>query len=205
MQQVNLYRGHKSAVGKTADTRILLYAGLGPLCLVLLLAGGTELYLQQLSSQRALVAQDLSDRNTEVATFKSTLTPPPLDPHLESELARLRETRDELNANLAAIAQHTNTASGGFSDYFSGLARNTLDGLWFRNVAVSAGGSEMLLKGQALEPELVPQLLQTLANESAFSGRTFRKVTFERRDLDARPVVEFELRSAQSVELDDAG
>ena len=205
MQQVNLYRGHKSAAGKSDDTRILLYAGLGALCLVVLLAGGTEVYLQQLSSKRAQVAQDLSARKAELAKLKSTLTPPPLDPHLESELARLRGTRDELNANLAAIAQHTNAASGGFSEYFSGLARNTLDGLWFRNVALSAGGSEMLLKGQALEPELVPQLLQTLAGESAFSGRSFRKVTFERRDLEARPVVEFELRSAESMEANDAG
>ena len=63
----------------------------------------------------------------------------------------------------------------------------------------------MLLKGQALEPELVPQLLQTLAHEPAFSGRSFRKVTFERRDLEVRQVVEFELRSAESGELDDAG
>lgn len=205
MQQVNLYRGHQSAVGKRVDARILLYAGLGALCLVVMLAGGGEIYLQQLSSKRVLLAQDLSAREAELATFKSTLTPPPLDPHLESELGRLRETRDQLNANLVAIAQHTDASSGGFSDYFAGLARNTLDGLWFRNVAVSAGGREMMLRGQALQPELVPRLLQTLAHEPAFSGRSFRKVTFERRDLEARPLVEFELRSAPSVELDDAG
>jgi hypothetical protein len=205
VQQVNLYRGHQSAVSKAVDAKILLYAGLGTLCLIVLLAGGGEVYLQQLSSKRALVAQDLSAREAELATFKATLTPPPLDPHLESELGRLRETRDQLNANLVAIAKHTDAASGGFSDYFASLARNTLDGLWFRNVAVLAGGNEMLLKGQALEPELVPQLLQTLAHEPAFSGRSFRKVTFERRDLEARPVVEFELRSAPSVEPDDAG
>ena len=205
MQQINLYRGHQASVSNTANAKTLLFAGLGALCLVLVLAGSGEVYLHQLSSKRAQVAQDLSGRQAELAAFKSTLTPPPLDPHLESELDRLRETRDELNANLAAIAQHTDAASGGFSDYFAGLARNTLDGLWFRNVAVSAGGSEMLLKGQALEPELVPQLLQTLAHEPAFSGRSFRKVTFERRDLEVRQVVEFELRSAESGELDDAG
>ena len=205
MQQVNLYRGHQSAVGKRVDARILLYAGLGALCLVVMLAAGGEIYLQQLSSKRVLLAQDLSAREAELATFKSTLTPPPLDPHLESELGRLRETRDQLNANLVAIAQHTDAASDGFSDYFAGLARNTLDGLWFMNVAVSAGGTEMMLRGQALQPELVPRLLQTLVHEPAFSGRSFRKVTFERRDLEARPLVEFELRSAPSVELDDAG
>ena len=62
MQQVNLYRDHQSAVGKTVDARILLYAGLGALCLVVVLAGGGEIYVQQLSSKRALVAQDLSAR-----------------------------------------------------------------------------------------------------------------------------------------------
>ncbi len=205
VQQINLYRGNQSANGSTAQSRGLLLAGLGALVLVLVLAGAGELYLQQVASDRETVAQRLNTRQTELASFKSTLTPRAVDPHLESELSRLRETRDRINANLAAIAQHADSASGGFSDYFSGLARNTLDGLWLNNVAVSAGGSEMRLKGQAIEPELVPQLLRTLAAEQAFAGRAFRKVTFERRELKSGEVVEFELRSAESGGPGDAG
>ena len=125
--------------------------------------------------------------------------------YLQAELVRLRAVRNGLNLNLAAIARQTGARSTGFSAYFGGLARNTLDGLWLSNVALSAGGEEMLLKGQATEPQLVPRLLQTLAHEQAFAGRTFREVSFERREVETGALIDFELRSAQVEEVDDAG
>ena len=39
MQQVNLYRGHQASASNTANAKTLLFAGLGALCLVLVLAG----------------------------------------------------------------------------------------------------------------------------------------------------------------------
>ena len=45
MQQVNLYRGHQASVSNTANAKTLLFAGLGALCLVLVLAGSGEVYL----------------------------------------------------------------------------------------------------------------------------------------------------------------
>ena len=63
----------------------------------------------------------------------------------------------------------------------------------------------MVLRGQTTEPALIPRLLQTLAAEKAFSGRTFRNVTFERREESPGAVVDFELRSAQAEEVGDAG
>ena len=63
----------------------------------------------------------------------------------------------------------------------------------------------MLLKGRTVGPELVPRLLQILAGEQAFAGRSFRKVTFERQESESGALIDFELRSAQSEEIDDAG
>ena len=205
VQQINLYRGHDAANTADAKVRVLLFTGVGALCLVLVLALAGELYLSGVAADRALVAENLRTREAALAKFASTLTTPVIDPHLEAELMRLREVKDNLNANLVAVAQQIGTRSNGFSAYFAGLARNTLDGLWFKNVALSAGGEEMLLKGRATEPELVPRLLQTLAVERAFAGRAFRNVSFERQELEAGSLVDFELRSAQSEEVDDAG
>lgn len=205
VQQVNLYRGHDSSDATGDGPKVLLFTGVGALVLVLMLAAAGELYLSGVTADRALVAENLRNREAQLARFESTLSSPEVDPFLQAELERLRRTQARLNTNLVAIARHTGTRSSGFSAYFSGLARNTLDGLWFNNVAVSAGGEEMLLKGQAIEPELVPRLLQTLAAEQAFAGRTFRKVSFERQQLDTGTVIDFELRSAQTEEVDDAG
>ena len=204
-QQINLYRGNEAERATHAGARLLLFAGLGALAAVLTLGLVMEFYLAGVSTDRAEVAKNLRQREIALAGFKETLASRVVDPHLESELAALRETRARLNANLAAITQHTGSASNGFAAFFAGLARNTLDGLWLSNVGVSAGGSEMLLKGQTTEPALVPRLLQTLAGEGVFAGRTFRKVTFERQKREAGALVDFELRSAKSGEGNDAG
>jgi len=205
VQQINLYREHAPEDAAGGGVKVLLFTGVGALVLVLMLAVAGELYLSGVTEDRAVVAENLHNREAQLAQFQATLTTPEVDPFLEAELERLHRVQDGLNTNLVAIARHTGAGSKGFSAYFGGLARNTVDGLWFNNVAVSAGGEEMLLKGQATEPELVPRLLQTLASEQAFAGRTFRKVSFERRELDAGTVVDFELRSAQTEEVDDAG
>jgi len=205
VQQINLYRGHDAKNSANASVRLLLISGVGAVLLVLLLGIAGEIYLSGAAADRELVAQNLRKHEAKLAKLSATFTVPAIDPHLEAELMRLRVVRDGLNSNLMLIARQTGTRSDGFSAYFGGLARNTLDGLWFNNVAVSAGGEEMLLKGRAIEPELVPRLLQTLADEQAFAGRSFREVTFERQASEAGALIDFELRSAPSGEIDDAG
>lgn len=205
VQQINLYRVQDDKGAMDKNVRVLLFSAVGALCLVLVLAVAGEFYVSGVADDRNRVAQNLRKQEAELAKFKASIVTPTIDPFLEAELSRLHEAKNNLHANLMAIARQTETVSEGFSAYFGGLARNTLEGLWFRNVAVSAGGQDMWLKGRTTEPELVPRLLQILAAEQAFAGRTFRKVSFERQDIEAGALVDFELRSAQSGEADDAG
>lgn len=205
VQQINLYRGEKKADAASKGVRVLLFTGIGAVCAVLVLAMAGEFYLSRVGADRDAVAGELKKREAALAKYTATLVRPEIDPFLEAELARLQEVRDSINLNLAAIARETEQRQEGFSAYFGGLARNTLDGLWFDNVALSSGGEEMLLKGRATQPQLVPRLLQTLATEQVFSGRTFRKVSFERQETDSGALIDFELRSAQVEEVDDAG
>jgi hypothetical protein len=205
VQQINLYRGHAAAASASDGARLMLYAGIGALLIVGVLAIAGEVYLSGLSEERNAVAERLRRQEAELTKFRATLHKPKIDPFLEAELANLRALQRQLDANLTAITQHTAAAPSGFSPFFGGLARNTLDGLWFNAVGLSAGGAEMVLRGQTTEPALIPRLLQTLAAEEAFSGRTFRNVTFERQEESPRAVVDFELRSAQAEEVGDAG
>ncbi|MCG6965479.1 MAG: hypothetical protein LJE59_03110 [Chromatiaceae bacterium] len=206
IQQVNLYRGHQAAAdASSSGARLLLLTAIGALVTVLLVAAAGELQLSGLEAQQVALAGQLSQRQADLARTKEALAQVRSDPFLESELARLRQARTRMASNLTAIARQQAGSGEGFSAYFSGLARNTLDGLWLNNVAVSAGGAEMLLKGQATEPALVPRLLRSLAVEQAFAGRTFRKVSFERQAQDAGAIVDFELRSATAEEARGAG
>lgn len=206
VQQINLYRGDKRGASVSNSTRALLAAGVGAIVVVLLLAGGGEFYLHDLQQRRAAVAAKLENQRARVEQFRTTLVAPTVDPFLEAEVDKLRAKQRYLNANLVTIARAQDAGASDVSGFFAGLARNTLDGLWFSSVGLSAGGEQVLLKGKAVEPALVPRLLQMLAAEQAFAGRAFRKVSFVRSvQDDTSSPVEFELRSASPDEVDDAG
>lgn len=205
VQQVNLYRGDPKADAAGANARMLLFAGVGALLAVLVLAVAGEFYLHGIESDRNAIAAKLRAQQDTLAGMRETLIAPEIDPFLTAELQRLRQMQGDLNANLIAVSKHASTTADGFSEFFGGLARNTVDGLWFSNVGLMAGGREVLLKGQTTQASLVPRLLQTLAAERAFAGRTFRKVSFERNESEGDALVEFELRSANASEVEDAG
>lgn len=203
-QQINLYRGPDPTDAPSSGARTLLFTGLAALATVLSLAIGGEFYLLWLDRERNDIASGLQRQQAEMTRLADKLSRVRVDPVLQSELAGLRAARKAVQRDLAAIARHQG-ASGGFSSFFGGLARNTLDGLWLNNVGVAAGGAELRLEGQATAPELVPRLLQSLSAEPAFAGRTFREVRFERQEHDSGTVVDFQLRSARGEEVDDAG
>ncbi len=203
-QQVNLYRGPAPGDASSSGARVLLFTGFAALATVVSLAIGSELYLYWLDREHGDVASGLQRQKIELAGLEDRLNSVQTDPVLQSELAGLRATRKRVQRDLQIIARH-HGSSGGFSAFFGGLARNTLNGLWLSNVGVAAGGAELRLHGQATAPELVPRLLQSLATEPAFAGRAFREVTFERQEQESGAVVDFQLRSARTEEVDDAG
>ena len=205
VQQINLYTGGATNVAQNTSGRLLLSSGIGAVLVVVILAGAGEFYLADVQARRDTVAAKLAVQRREFERVKATLVAPGVDPFLQSELAALRRQQRQLNANLSAIDGLQNPETNVFSEFFGGLARNPVDGLWFSNVGLAAGGNEVLLKGMTTEPSLVPRLLQTLAAEKAFAGRTFRRVSLQRRDGDVSEPVVFELRSATAEEDEDAG
>jgi Tfp pilus assembly protein PilN len=204
-QQVNLYRDQASEAAAGSAARFMLYSGVAAVALVALLAVAGEVYLSRLAQEQSRVTANLQQQESRLASFREKLITPAIDPFLQAELARLAQTKGRMHNNLNAITRHSGSEVPAFSAFFGALARNRVDGLWFDTLGLSAGGAEMLLKGKTKEPALVPQLLQTLADEPAFSGRTFRKVSFRRQSAEGQGTVDFELRSAGSKEAGDAG
>ncbi|MCB1800935.1 MAG: hypothetical protein KDI82_04515 [Gammaproteobacteria bacterium] len=203
VQQINLYRPDMVTAKADRNARLLLTVAIASLAAVLLLTLAGELYLSNLADQRATVAEQLRKQQADVARVRDSLVAHDPDPFLEAELDRLQRQVVAIDTNLVALNEVRPTGSG-FADFFAGLARNTVDGLWFDGVVLSAGGREVMLKGVATDPALVPRLLQTLTTEPAFNGRSFRKVSFQRQPQEQGGLVGFELRSAQVSGADDA-
>lgn len=203
VQQINLFRPDMIVARADRNARLLLTVAIASLAAVLLMALAGQLYLSDLAGQRTALADQLRKQQGEVARVRDALVVHDPDPFLEAELDRLRGQVLAIDANLMALTK-VRPDNGGFADFFAGLARNTVEGLWFDAVVLSAGGREVMLKGMAKDPALVPRLLQTLTAEPAFSGRSFRKVNFQRQPQEQGGLVGFELRSAQVSGADDA-
>ena len=50
VQQINLYRGEAAEVAKDSSMRLLLFAGVGAVLIVIILAGAGEFYLADLQA-----------------------------------------------------------------------------------------------------------------------------------------------------------
>lgn len=205
IQEINLYRPVASATSLNPGARMLLFTAVAVFAGVIALAFLGELYLSGMQVDRDAAAERLAQSRERLVEAEARLVPPPTDPFLESEFARLNETTVGLQATLDTLTEHRANTGIGFSAVFNGLARNTIDGLWFDRVDLRAGGALLSLRGQALQPALVPQLLQSLADEPAFAGRNFRKVSFERRTRETDAVIDFELQSAPAQEPNREG
>jgi hypothetical protein len=205
-QQINLYRGAADAAATPASVRLLMLTGIGAILAVTVVAVAGEFMLSRIEADRVAVASALDARRQELAIYRSSRVMPPVDPHLEAELQRLNRTQRHLSASLIAVGRERALMASGFAGFFGGLARHTIDGLWFNRVSLKSAGRAVVLTGQAVEPQLVPRFLQVLSAEQAFSGLSFSDVVFERRNSDGDvAVIDFELRSSAQTGNDDAG
>jgi hypothetical protein len=206
LQQINLYRIPHEYSMRKGSTQFLLLVCVLVVGVLALLFGVGQYHLATVEEQRAVVAGELADRRAVLAKLQDKLQPPELDPFLEAERAALRLRQRHLNESLSALSRQQSTESVVFSSFFAGLARNPVEGLWFQSVSLSAGGEQVVLRGKTVDPALVPRLLQQLAEEQAFSGRTFRRANLHRSSEEAeRRFLDFELRTAEAGELHDAG
>lgn len=205
LPQINLYRPPADRVELNPGARVLLYSGVVVCLAVIALAAVGEVYLSGLRSDREMAAQRLSGAEQRLSQATAALRTPTQDPFLEAEQARLAEELANLEAALDVLTRHRSNAQDGFSNVFTGLARQTRDGIWLNRIALSAGGEQLSLGGQAVDPALIPGLLQALSSEQAFRGRSFRDVRFDRPIDRENGVIDFELHSAEAVGGGDAG
>ncbi|MCG2584556.1 hypothetical protein [Massilia sp. TS11] len=61
----------------------------------------------------------------------------------------------------------------GFSEYFKAFARQNVPGMWLTGVSVTGIGSDIVVEGRAMQPELVPGFITALKREPIMRGKSF--------------------------------
>lgn len=188
-QQINLYNAafvpkREWLTGKNlALATGLVYAGLA-------LSGSwaTQQANRQAAAAKEAQAQLKLAQNALDATRKAADARKP-SPALQAEIERTRRLYDMRNEVLAVIdgAMGANGTSGrrgvGFSDYLTGLARQSREGLWLTGFTVTAGGGGMVLRGRTLDKGMLPEYVQRLNAEPAFAGKSFAGLQMDYREV----------------------
>ncbi|MGK0440990.1 MAG: hypothetical protein ACJA0N_000785 [Pseudohongiellaceae bacterium] len=121
---------------------------------------------------------------------------------LLTALSRLESSVKFRRELLASIDPEDQQGSGGFVEYFNGLARQQVNGLWFTEINLQQQGKQMALIGYTQKPELLPRYLQKLSSEPIFEGRQFNLLRMAQAEKPAN-TLRFEVKTRKQRSADE--
>ena len=94
------------------------------------------------------------------------------DPQVQNAVADAQRTLLQRRAALQMLATSPIDGEGGFAAQLEALARQSVEGLWLTGMVLRQ--DDVVLKGRALQPQLIPVFVQRLDREPSLQGRAFR-------------------------------
>ncbi len=145
--------------------------------LVLVLLGSLGMYAFEVRQNRTL-ERVLADTDKQIATqreqmirFSKEHSAQGASRALTDELARTQQRLQQRQALLAEIKTGVGGDAEGFARYLSALARQHVPGVWLTGVQIGAKDSDLVIKGRALESQMVPAYIRALNREAPMAGR----------------------------------
>ncbi len=178
-QQINLFnpiflkqKKHFSAVTMAQGIGLIL---IGSIAVVVY----ARLQLTSLGTDAKSTATQLKATNAQLAKVSAEYAPRERSKVLEDEIRRMdSEVRSQQQAfDLVQKGGFGNTK--GYSEYLRAFSRQIVNGLWLTGFTITGAGSEIELRGRALQPELVPAYLGRLKQEPAMKGKSFAALVME--------------------------
>jgi hypothetical protein len=172
-QQINLFNPalgpQKSVLSAVTMLQALLLICLCALMLMLYL----ERNVAMLSGQADAGKVVLAEREAQLSKLNRQFPPRPQRMQLALQVDEMDATVLALQSATQVLHQADFGNTQGYSGYFNGFARSTVNGLWLTGVSISSAGNDIGIEGRALRPELVPQFIQRLAGDPVFHGKRF--------------------------------
>jgi hypothetical protein len=214
-QQINLYNPQFEHQVQIFTVRSMTTA-LGVLVLGLFgVIATAELRVARLQGEADAGARRVAQAEKRLTEANASFAPRARDPRLEAELG----DADAQHAALQRVAERIERGelgdTHGYAEYFRALARQNVEGLWLTGLSIDGAGSEIGVRGRALDAALVPGYLTRLRNEPVLQGKAIGSLVIKQaapvrnRAADGKeseapaPYVEFTLGTA-SASADDA-
>lgn len=199
-QQINLYqpifRRQKALLSATALVQICILLVIG-LSLIYSIAwwrvNHSEKLVGQLETEQEQYLANIAKLDQAIPLRKQNKL-------LADQAERLKAEKIAKHEIIATLHEQTNEDGYQFSELMGGLGRQRVQGLWLKRITISRGGHHIDLNGSALNPTLIPQLLQQLKREETFAGRVFHHLSVNRAEQESKHI-DFSL---QTIQVTDA-
>ena len=170
-QQINLINPALIPRFDPFNGRYVAFTGLIVLAVVVAVEAWVGARAKQLQQEEAAASAQLTHLQTELASATKALASRKTNPALTAELEKTRTLVALRQGVVEALEAGAAGETKGFAEYFKGLSRQTLEGIWLTGFAVR--GNELELQGRMLDPAVLPGYLVRLNGETAFAGKRF--------------------------------
>lgn len=193
-QQINLYQSAVIIKSSPLAARRLLPAVVVCVGLLLLGYGAACWQLWRMEGHLADVRAQEQAAQERVVDLRQSYATREYSEALARQVAQLKAEKAVRLPLLTLLVDHSPDEFPGFSECLRGLAREDLDGVWLRDIALAEGGHSLVLQGSALRAELVPRYVQRLSRQASFAGLEFASLVMSRSE-ERKEAVDFVLRS----------
>jgi len=101
---------------------------------------------------------------------------------LGEDLARADERLQQRQVLLADLKTGAGASAEGFAQYLQALARQALPGVWLTSIDIGGQRGALVLRGRALDSQLVPAYIARLNREPAFAGKPIGELQVSARE-----------------------
>jgi len=145
-------------------------------------------YFHELNQNSYLTELQAQHNELEVALQKTKKVAPSMvvDRKLKHRVDGLKQDVTLKQQVLEALSGQSFGNTSGFSEFFRGLAKQSVTGLWLTNFKITGGGTDIGITGSAYQPELVPDFLNKLSAETIFQGTNFQTFRVKREENPVR-------------------
>jgi hypothetical protein len=117
-------------------------------------------------------AAGLQARQTALQAAAESSAAKKPDPEVQNAVAAAQRSLLQRRAALQMLAASPIDREGGFAARLEALARQSVEGLWLTGMVLRQ--DDVVLKGRALQPQLIPLYVQRLDREPSLQGRAFK-------------------------------
>ena len=192
-QDVNLYQKEEEFVPLLSATRLFQVW----IFLCIILGGISASQKWQAQSQMSKIHQLKANQeavNGQLVSLSKNVKIKKNSQVLAEELAQLQEKIDKIENGIALLQKEENRKIFHLSAYLEGLAMQHVKGTYVSYFYMQNAGNKIAFDGLALQPELVPQMVQSWKQSEPLRGKSFQKLQIKQVKQNAK-WVQFNLKA----------